>query len=327
MVSQEDSLVKEQLPVDSLVKKLHGQDCGCTNSGNGDAGNWSAVCVCVVGKSCGCDFQDEKRDNDCCDELNWMYRIKRKEKNEETKDCYVPEAFVPDVPNTCISMSRTDEDNVGSASKPVAIDLKDLCLSVGAHEVISKLDNCSQKFSMNCTCDAPHRECGCQENYKQGMCTSAIIIDIGTDECQSAHFKSKLSRGRHLQLEETYLLNVKLLAEDDRGALDFVSSVAACEPAVSFKGFCQEGLQKQRARVTAVLRKTGLNTISLCVRRPRHRLNKSLINWRKRKWHRRKTVRMPSWGTRSLLPVTPTNRPPPKLSNLYYIISFRDEMC
>ncbi|KAI8776711.1 hypothetical protein BgiBS90_022459 [Biomphalaria glabrata] len=46
-----DSLVKEQLPVDSLVKKLRGQDCGCTNSGDGDAGDLSAVCDCVVGKS------------------------------------------------------------------------------------------------------------------------------------------------------------------------------------------------------------------------------------------------------------------------------------
>ncbi|KAK0068833.1 hypothetical protein Bpfe_001796 [Biomphalaria pfeifferi] len=165
MVSQVDSLVKEQLPVDSLVKKLRGQDCGCTNSGDGDAGNWSAVCVCVVGKSCGCDFQDEKRDNDCCDDL------------------------------------------------------------------------------------------------------------------------------------------------------------------FSFKGVCQEALQKQRARATAVLRKTGLDTISLCVKRPRHRLNNSLINWRKRKRHQRKTVRMPSWGTRSLPPVTPTDRPPPELSNLYYIVSFRDEKC
>ncbi|KAI8742955.1 hypothetical protein BgiBS90_034456, partial [Biomphalaria glabrata] len=58
-----DSLVKEQLPVDSLVKKLHGQNCGFTNSGDGDAGDWSAVFDCVVGKSCGCDFKDEKRDN------------------------------------------------------------------------------------------------------------------------------------------------------------------------------------------------------------------------------------------------------------------------
>ncbi|KAI8798056.1 hypothetical protein BgiBS90_000359 [Biomphalaria glabrata] len=79
-----DSLIKEQLPVDSLVKKLRGQDCGCTNSGDGDAGDWSAVCV--VGKSFGCDFQDEKRDNDCCDDLNEMYRIEGKETNEETED-------------------------------------------------------------------------------------------------------------------------------------------------------------------------------------------------------------------------------------------------
>nr|KAI8726005.1 hypothetical protein BgiMline_034804 [Biomphalaria glabrata] len=65
-----DTLVKEQLPVDSLVKKLHGQDCGCTNSDDGDAGDWSAVCV--VGNSCGCDFKDENVTNECCDDLNGM---------------------------------------------------------------------------------------------------------------------------------------------------------------------------------------------------------------------------------------------------------------
>ncbi|KAI8780210.1 hypothetical protein BgiBS90_019404, partial [Biomphalaria glabrata] len=47
------SLMKKQLPVDSLVKKLHAQDCGCTNSGDGDAGDCSAVCDCILGKSCG----------------------------------------------------------------------------------------------------------------------------------------------------------------------------------------------------------------------------------------------------------------------------------
>ncbi|KAK0070309.1 hypothetical protein Bpfe_000292 [Biomphalaria pfeifferi] len=90
--------------VDSLVKKLRGQDCGCTNSGDGDVGDWSAVCV--VGKSCGCDFQDEKRDNDCCDDLNEMYQIERKETNEETEDCYVPEAFDPVVLVTMYSRQK-----------------------------------------------------------------------------------------------------------------------------------------------------------------------------------------------------------------------------
>nr|KAI8737573.1 hypothetical protein BgiMline_025631 [Biomphalaria glabrata] len=46
MVSQSkegiNSLTKEQLP---------GHDCGC--SGDGGAGDWSAVCDCAVGKSCG----------------------------------------------------------------------------------------------------------------------------------------------------------------------------------------------------------------------------------------------------------------------------------
>ncbi|KAI8759604.1 ATP-dependent RNA helicase DHX29 [Biomphalaria glabrata] len=265
-----DSLVKEQLPVDSLVKKLRGQDCGCTNSGDGDAGNWSAVCVCVVGKSCGCDFQDEKRDNDCCDDLNEMYRIERKVTNEETEDCYVPEvfvpvvpvtstltevcyvpeAFVPNVPVTSTSMSRTEQDNVGSAFKPVAMDLKDLCLSVGAHEGNSKLDNCIQKFSMNCTCGASHIEFRCQENHQQRICTSTIIIDIGIDECQSNHSKSELSRERHFPLEpeETYLLDVRLLSEDDFGALDFACNVAASEPEAPLRGVCREGLLRQRVR-------------------------------------------------------------------------------
>ncbi|KAK0054574.1 hypothetical protein Bpfe_015919 [Biomphalaria pfeifferi] len=54
-----NSLGKEQLP-------------GCTNSGDEGAGDWSAVCDCVVGKSDGDDFQGEKRDNDCCDDLSRM---------------------------------------------------------------------------------------------------------------------------------------------------------------------------------------------------------------------------------------------------------------
>ncbi|KAI8780353.1 hypothetical protein BgiBS90_019547, partial [Biomphalaria glabrata] len=136
-----DSLVKEQLPVDSLVKKLRGQDCGCTNSGDGDARDLSAVCVCVVGKSCGCDFQDEKRDGDCCDNLNEMYRVKRKETNE---------VFVPVVPVTM-----------------------------------------------------------------------------------------------------TYLLDVRLLSEDDFGALDFACNVAASEPEAPLRGVCREGLLRQRVRSTA----------------------------------------------------------------------------
>ncbi|KAI8797226.1 hypothetical protein BgiBS90_002403 [Biomphalaria glabrata] len=404
-----NSFVKEQLPVDSLVKKLRGLDCGCTNSGDGDAGDLSAVCVCVVGKSCGCDFQDEKRDNDCCDDLNEMYRIERKETNEEIEVCYVPEAFVPVVPVTSTltevcyvpeadvpvvpvtstltevcyvpeadvpvvpvtstltevcyvpeadvpvvpvtstltevcyvpeadvpvvpvtstSMSLTEQDNVGSAFKPVAMDLQDLCLSVGAHEGNSKLDNSIQKFSMNCTCGASHIEFRCQENYQQRICTSTIIIDIGIDECQSNHSKSELSRERHFPLEpeETYLLDVRLLSEDDFGALDFACNVAASEPEAPLRGVCREGLLRQRVRSTAVLKKTVLDPISLCGKRPRHYRNNSLVNWRKRKRHWKKTMRMASWGTRSLPPVAPTDRPPPELSNLSCSVSFRDEKC
>ncbi|KAI8740125.1 hypothetical protein BgiBS90_035157 [Biomphalaria glabrata] len=126
------------------------------------------------------------------------------------------------------------------------------------------------------------------------MCTSTIIIDIGIDECQSNHSKSELLRHFPLEPEETYLLDVRLLAEEDCGALDFVCNVAACEPAAPLRGVCLEGLLRQRVRSTAVLKKTVLDTICLCVKRPVHRRNNSLVNCRKRKRHWRKTMRMAS---------------------------------
>ncbi|KAI8736028.1 hypothetical protein BgiBS90_036436, partial [Biomphalaria glabrata] len=54
--------------------------------------------------------------------------------------------------------------------------------------------------------------------------------------------KSEPSRGRHfpLETEETCILDVKLLSEDDCGALDFVCNVAACEPAAPLRGVCRE---------------------------------------------------------------------------------------
>ncbi|KAK0057355.1 hypothetical protein Bpfe_013162 [Biomphalaria pfeifferi] len=78
---------------------------------------------------------------------------------------------------------------------------------------------------------------------------------------------------------------MRLLPEDDRGALDFVCNVAACEPEPPLRGVCRKGLLKQRVRATAVFKETVLNTISLCVERPRHRLNNNLVIWRKRKRH------------------------------------------
>ncbi|KAI8797647.1 hypothetical protein BgiBS90_002824 [Biomphalaria glabrata] len=70
--------------------------------------------VTVVGKSCGGDFQDEKRDDDCCDDLSGMFRIETKEtNNEETREVsYVLEAFVPSVSATSTSMSRKDQNNI-----------------------------------------------------------------------------------------------------------------------------------------------------------------------------------------------------------------------
>ncbi|KAK0064953.1 hypothetical protein Bpfe_005511, partial [Biomphalaria pfeifferi] len=118
----------------------------------------------------------------------------------------------------------------------------------------------------------------------------------------------------------------RLLADDDCGALDFVCNVAACESAAPMRGVCREGMLIQCVRSTAVLKKTVLDTIAVYTKRPRHCLKNSLINWRERKRLRRKTVRMASWGTRSLSSVTPTDRPPPELSNLY-CTSFRDEKC
>ncbi|KAK0053284.1 hypothetical protein Bpfe_017215 [Biomphalaria pfeifferi] len=91
-VDQSDQIVSQAKEgIDLLMKEqLPGQDCGCTNSGDGGARDCS--------KSCGCDIQDEKRDNDCLHDLNGMYKIERKKKNERTEVCYVPEVFVSDIP-------------------------------------------------------------------------------------------------------------------------------------------------------------------------------------------------------------------------------------
>ncbi|KAI8782015.1 hypothetical protein BgiBS90_017411 [Biomphalaria glabrata] len=87
-----------------------------------------------------------------------------------------------------------------------------------------------------------------------------------------------MSRGTHLELEETSLLDVRLLAEDNRGASDFVCNVAACEPEAPLRGGCREGLLTQCVRSTAVLKKTMLNTISLCAKRTCYRPKNSLVN-------------------------------------------------
>ncbi|KAK0063340.1 hypothetical protein Bpfe_006981 [Biomphalaria pfeifferi] len=239
MVSQVDSLVKEQLTVDSLVKTLRDQDCGCTNDGDGDAGDWSAVCV--VGKSCGRDFQDEKRDNNSCDDLNEMYRVERKETNEETEVCYVPEAFVPVVP---VTSTLTEICYVPEAFVPVV-------------PVTSTLTE---------ICYVP-------EAFAPVVPVTSTLTEI----CYVP--EAFLSRGRHFPLEpeETYLLDVRLLSEDDCGALDFVWNVAASEPAAPLRGVCREGLRRRRVRSTAVLKKTVLDTISMCVKRPVHRRH---LSWR-----------------------------------------------
>ncbi|KAI8788849.1 hypothetical protein BgiBS90_011517 [Biomphalaria glabrata] len=50
-IDQSDNIVSQAKGGINLLgkEKLPGQDCGCTNSGDGGAGDWSAVCGCVVG--------------------------------------------------------------------------------------------------------------------------------------------------------------------------------------------------------------------------------------------------------------------------------------
>ncbi|KAK0054141.1 hypothetical protein Bpfe_016408 [Biomphalaria pfeifferi] len=97
------------------------------------------------------------------------------------------------------------------------------------------------------------------------MCISAIII-IGIDECKSIKAKSELSRGRPLQhgLEKAYLLDVRLLAEDNCGALDFVCNVAEGEPAAPLRDVCREGLLKQRTFNGFVDENSARHYLSLC---------------------------------------------------------------
>ncbi|KAK0061059.1 hypothetical protein Bpfe_009587 [Biomphalaria pfeifferi] len=61
--------------------------------------------------------------------------------------------------------------------------------------------------------------------------------------------KSELARGRCLQLEQAYLLDVRLLADDDGGGeWDFVCNVAIGGSAAPLRGVCQNIMSSYQGR-------------------------------------------------------------------------------
>ncbi|KAI8781719.1 hypothetical protein BgiBS90_017115 [Biomphalaria glabrata] len=139
-----NSLGKEQLP---------GQDCGCTNSGDGGAGDWSAVCDCVVGNTFGENSNHESLKT-VSDSLPWM----------------TSGEIVNMGPNN--GRDRNNEFDFGS----------------GIREN-SMLGNCIQTIDMNCICGAMRGQCPCQENQLQDlnlteMCTSAHISESDLNGCE-----------------------------------------------------------------------------------------------------------------------------------------------
>ncbi|KAK0068343.1 ankyrin repeat domain-containing protein 29 [Biomphalaria pfeifferi] len=69
---------------------------------------------------------------------------------------------------------------------------------------------------------------------------------------------------------------------------------------------------------------TPATTVRMDRPRLRHRVERNLVNGRRRKRHLQRAVWIALWGARSMQSVTPTDRPPPALINREYV-SFRDE--
>ncbi|KAI8778140.1 hypothetical protein BgiBS90_020790 [Biomphalaria glabrata] len=124
-----NSLGKEQLP---------GQDCGCTNSGDGGAGDWSAICDCVVGKSGGTFHKNSSHES------------------LKTVSDSLPLMSSREIANTGPNngRDRNNEFDFGS----------------GIREN-SMLGNCIQAIDMNCVC--PCQETQLLDLNLTEMCTSA----------------------------------------------------------------------------------------------------------------------------------------------------------
>ncbi|KAI8785685.1 hypothetical protein BgiBS90_013043 [Biomphalaria glabrata] len=81
--------------------------------------------------SCGCDFQDEKRDNDCCDDLNENRGIKRKETNKKTRKVFnVPEVLAIDSPGRSTLFNQVDGNKDWTASKFAVVKQASFYLSL-----------------------------------------------------------------------------------------------------------------------------------------------------------------------------------------------------
>ncbi|KAI8779579.1 hypothetical protein BgiBS90_018773, partial [Biomphalaria glabrata] len=307
-----NSFVKEQLPVDSLVKKLRGQDCGCTNSGDGDAGDLSAVCVCVVGKSCGCDFQDEKRDGDCCDDLNGMYRVERKETNE---------VFVPVVPVISTFHKNSSHESLKTVSDSLPLmssrEITNTCPNNGRGRN-NEFDfgsgirensipgNCIQAIDLNCICNVLREQCPCHETQLQDltlteMCTSAHISESDLNGGELIPAKPDVVVDEHYKdASWTYLADE---AEKDYA----LENMASCGPTTVSRHVHGKGPLTQ-CLTTTTLESTVIATTSISVtwlatltstnspcvswlasvtivmrskQRPRYHLKRRLANWKK----------------------------------------------
>ncbi|KAK0067862.1 alpha-actinin A, partial [Biomphalaria pfeifferi] len=114
-------------------------------------------------------------------------------------------------------------------------------------------------------------------------------------------------------------------AEDD----SLLSSVASCGSTALSRVILRKGLMKRSSGLTALITRavtsalrvrwlTPATTVRMKRQRSRHRLERNLVNWRRRKRQLQRAVWMTLWGTRSLPSVAPTDRPPPALTKVHY---------
>ncbi|XP_055890340.1 uncharacterized protein LOC129927135 [Biomphalaria glabrata] len=189
-------------------------------------------------------------------------------------------------------------------------------------------DCCIQAVSNNSTCGASRRECKCQETHQQGLKPVDFDTSVFTSERGPEGGQKNPAADGLLHLKRCKGALQTILPETAE-ADSLLNSVASCGSTALSRVILRKGLMKRSSESTA-LTTTRAVTTTRCVRwltpattvrmerpRLRHRVERNLVNWR-RKRHLQRAVWIALWGTRSLPSVAPTDRPPPALTNVHH---------
>ncbi|XP_055875700.1 uncharacterized protein LOC106073053 [Biomphalaria glabrata] len=312
-------------------EQLSNQGCGNTDNYDRDAGDGCAVCDCDS-KPNECGPQEMKRDDSC-----YYFNEKQNESAEETiEETYsLTEALAIDKLDMITSTSQTDQDNVGSASKPVAVGLKDFCLSASVYERNSKLDYCTHVFDKNCTYVALQEDCECQEIPQQGLdlteaCPAVKISARSPGESQGNTIESDAEVDGPLHVE-CYQPAPQASAPDSDEGDDVFDTLPSSGLAAHSQSTHRRIMLKQLVRSTVLMTTAMKCNAFLCAKslpsalidrkarqRQRHQRNRRNIKWRgRRKRHMQSATWMAPTRSRYKNTPSPTDRPPPALIKLH----------